>query len=114
MSLIKTIKNFIPITFGILFIITCFILSIFAFLGLYPFKLKSNELGVLFILLFLFGFYLGMSIGNFISYLLDICITDKSKTDKSKTVLIMPKTATWIHYEIKRKNPTRSTTYIDF
>ena len=74
MSLVEHIKNRISIIVGILCIITCFILSIFAFLGKIPFKNKSIELGILFLLLFLIGFYPFMLLGHFISYLLNPCI----------------------------------------
>lgn len=89
MSIIKYIKNCIPIIFGILFIIGCFILSVFSFLGRYPFKNKSNELGIIFLLLFLFGFYFGMLIGKFITYLIsykeeDICLKFVEKRTKKQ------------------------------
>lgn len=109
MYLIKFIKNSIPIVFGILFIITCLTLSVLAFLGNPPFKKKSNELGILYMLLFLFGFYFGMLIGNFISSLLDMCIQDKSKI-----ILIIPETTKWIHDDNDIKKQIQTTKYIDF
>lgn len=95
MSIIKYIKNFIPVMFGILFIIGCLILSTFAFLGRYPFNKESNELGIVFLLLFLFGFSFGMLIGKFITYPIsdkqeDICLKFVEKTSKQNNIIVKP------------------------
>lgn len=106
MSIIKYIKNYIPIICGILFIIGSLILSIFAFLGRYPFNKESNKLGIVFLLLFLFGFYFGMLIGKFITYPIsykeeDICLKFVEKKSKKQNNII-------ITQQIK------TTKYIDF
>lgn len=110
MSLIQRIKNYIPILFAILFILTCFILSILAFLGLSPFKTKTNDLGVLFMFLFLFGFYLGMCLGGFISFLLNIFIKDKQQDRCLKMLEQIPKKQN----DINPKKQIQTTKYIDF
>jgi|UniRef100_A0A6C0AM25 hypothetical protein len=108
MGLVEQIKNRIPIIVGVLCILTCFILSIFAFLGLL-FKNKSIELGIIFLLLFLLGFYPGMLLGHFISYLLNPCIC--VLTDGPVLTFEIKKVNMDIQNNSKKNNQNK---YIDF
>ena len=108
MGLVEHIKNRIPIIVGVLCILTCFILSILAFLGLL-FKKQSNELGILFLLLFLFGFYPCMLLGYFISYLLNPCIC--VLTDGPVLTFRIKKVNMHIQNNSKKNNQNK---YIDF
>lgn len=80
MRLLDKIKYAIPLTFAILFIIILLGLGVLSILGIYPFKVKSIENGVIFILVgFFFGFYPGMVFGHLILYLLNQCCSDKQE-----------------------------------
>lgn len=103
MGLVEQIKNRIPIIVGVLCILTCFILSILAF------KNKSIELGIIFLLLFLFGFYPCMLLGYFISYLLNPCICDL--TDGPVLTFRIKKVNMDIQNNSKKNNQNK---YIDF
>lgn len=74
MRTIDKIKYAIPLTFAILFIIILLTFGVLCILGVYPFKIKSTQNGIIFILVGLFfGFYSGMIFGHLILYLINKC-----------------------------------------
>jgi hypothetical protein len=79
MNLRDKIKYALPMTFAILFVLTLLTFGILCILGVYPFKIKSTQNGVIFILVGLFfGFYPGILFGHFILYLINKCDTPES------------------------------------
>ena len=72
MKLFEKIKYAIPITFAILFILILLTFGMLSIFGIYPFKIKSTQNGVIFILVALFfGFYAGMMFGHLILYIIN-------------------------------------------
>lgn len=84
MELIRFIKNFIPILFGISFVLSSITLSVFAFLGKFLFTTKSYNLGILFCILSLVVFYPGMLLGGCILYLINKCLPPREEKIKLK------------------------------
>ena len=74
MRTIDKIKSSIPLIFAILFIVILITFGILCIFGIFPFKIKSIQNGVIFILVALFfGFYTGMAFGHLILYLINKC-----------------------------------------
>ena len=102
----------IPIIFGILCNLIFLILSILAFIGRFPFKKESIELGILFAVVFLFAFYPGMLLGNCISYLFNICTC--VKTQNPVLTFEIKKVNMDIQNNTKKNNKNNKNKFIDF
>lgn len=73
------IKYALPITFAIIFMLILLTFGILCIFGIYPFKVKSTQNGVIFILVGLFlAFYPGMLFGHLILYLINKCDKQES------------------------------------
>ena len=77
MHLRDKIKYAIPLTFAILFMLILITFGILCIFGIYPFKVKSTQNGIIFIIVGLFlGFYPGILFGHLILYLINQCCSD--------------------------------------
>lgn len=86
MRLLEKIKYTIPLTFAISFILTLLTFGMLSIFGIYPFKTKSVQNGVIFILVALFlGFYAGMMFGHLILYIINKTFKTQS-TDSEQQI----------------------------
>lgn len=85
MKLFEKIKYAIPITFAILFILILLTFGMLSIFGIYPFKIKSTQNGVIFILVALFfGFYSGMVFGHLILYIINKIFKPQSSNSEQQ------------------------------
>ena len=76
------IKEYIPITFSIITITLLIGFGVLALIGIVPFTTQNKNVGITLICIgILFGFYLGLCIGNLIIYLVNKCTPKTQNID---------------------------------
>lgn len=85
MKLLEKVKNAIPLTFAILFILILLTFGMLSIFGVYPFKIKSTQIGIIFILVAVFfGFYSGITFGHLILYIINKIFKSKSSNSEQQ------------------------------